>query len=461
MPTPVNKHANDRSETEKISKAPTPSESQTERVDSSSSHKMESSEAIADPSLLKTHSSGRAEYLGLAGETASLGAANTGVISGLAGATAKAFSYLGPVGFIIGMGIDVIKIPWKCYKERRAPTLEEGTKLAISLGSIALSVAAIVVPPLMGFLLIGAAVGAVALNVIGYNANKRELVKLNNSAYQLETNIRKEVQQLESLEKKIQSRQLAGEDSKDLSELMISSKNKITAFKTQYMQEKQQVHELKKKINHPVLSFFNTVKSAMSAVSLVGLIIAPFIPVVGLVVLAVAGCVSVAAFGGAEIVNKFGIKPEEIKNISSPKVNPKTPEKDTIKELDEPQITRQAEVALAEGNKSNATASEDAQKIVEAQNTKISADDSVDNKNSLLEETPVPAWHHNLSPIHHELSQQFNEEEALAEEKEIKQALHHQRDTTEYTSAKVNTESEKTDEKDDEDDEDDEFEMPK
>lgn len=431
MSNPSSDHLNE-DETEAVSKASNPAELTAGNTKEGAHSK--------EPNAPKGPSSSKGQYASLAAEATSLGIANTGVIGVMANAASKAFLYLGPVGFIVGMGIDVIKTPWTCYKEKRRPKAEEVAKLALCLGSIAFAVAAIAVPPLMGFLLIGAGAGGVGLSILEHKANKKELEHLKNKVYQLEATVKKEIDTLQHLEKSIVSPNISNEEKTLLSKQINESKDKITALKTQYLHEKQQYQAVNKKIKHPVLSFLSSVKKAMSAVTLVGLFLVPFVPVVGLATLAVAGIVSLGAVGASAIANKLINKPA----VMTSEAHPQVVEESTKKELDELQNTHHDTVSFTEADKSTLSA-----ESLETKSSTITKPATADP--SITEE--IIAWHHNTSTIHHELSHTFNEQEALVEESEIKKELKEERVAEEHSHL---DDTQKPD-----DEEEDEFEMPK
>jgi hypothetical protein len=360
-------------------------------------------------------------------EVVSLSGANTGVIASLVSAVSGASNSLGilaPIGGLVGMGMDVLNVPWTCYKENRPPSMEEGIKLALCIGSIAFVAASLAVPPLAGFLLIGSGVGGVGLNILEYQSNKRKLVKLRDDAHQLRIKVDTHILEIKDLEQQLKSnpelsRESTEKITKQITELKMSANTSIA----QYNKEVHEIHQREIKERHPIQTFSSYIKRAMSAVTLIGIVSSVFFPPLGLTLLAVAGLVSLGTLGISAVAKKFFSQPSvDKKPVLLEEHHPNT-ESDEKGLLDEPKNLEDEGVRLQD----TVTASASVADHLEPEKPLI-AESKMPPNHSMTEEARIASWHHHPSPIHHELNHSFNHEAAVSEEIELKRELHEERE---------------------------------
>ena len=233
---------------------------------------------------------------------------------------------LGPIGFFIANGVGLLTTPWRCYKEKRWPTRDEGIKLGLCVAAIALVAVAMTVP----LVAVGAfiAVGAITLvkSIQNIRIKKIELHHALDKAREKHAAIK---------ELNIKIGELQESTQPDKEEAIKNLNKQLTQLTDDYVQYGHIIHGLKQELHDPFISSLNYVNVAMSAVALIAVIVVIFSPPIGLGLLLGAGLISLATVG-ISAASKWFTHRKERPSAASMTPEPKVPVEKPIQPNESP-----------------------------------------------------------------------------------------------------------------------------
>lgn len=205
---------------------------------------------------------------------------------------------LGPVGFFIANGIELLATPWQCYKEKRWPTRDEWIKLSLCAGTIACIGISLAFPVIGAWFVIAATTAALVKGVQNIRMKKEELRRAGHLAFYTHNKIEALTDEIDALKNELN---LSDEQKNTLSD----KAKELTALTDQYVQEGHDIHGLREELHHPVKSQLHRVNVAMSAVALIGVVVSVFFPPLGVGLLIGAGLISLTTTVATPILKWF------------------------------------------------------------------------------------------------------------------------------------------------------------
>ena len=204
----------------------------------------------------------------------------------------------GPIGSYIANIVGLLSVPWKCYKEKRKPTKDEGIKLAICAAAITFISVAIAFPPLAAGFFIAAAVATLIKCVQNIRVKKSEfqlLLQRADSIYNKIKQLRIDVSELDQVVS----------PTKEQVQQLKKMNAELTRYTDQYVLHGHHVHNLKAELQYPFKSLRNQINISMSAVALIGVVLFVFFPPIGLGLIFGSAFISLATIGVSAIAKRL------------------------------------------------------------------------------------------------------------------------------------------------------------